>query len=175
MGASRLTESVADAGPLIHLAEVGQLDLLAVFSRVHIPGAVWSETVGAGRVDSCEIESGRPKVQLHDLDPVSEMFLSGEDDLSHLQRGEVEALWLARKLAVPLILTDDLAVRDVCRQRSVTPVGSLGIVVRACRRGLISIGQAERCLIRLHRESSLFVSAAIVEIALAQLRSALGG
>jgi len=172
MGTSRLTESVADAGPLIHLAEVGRLGLLAIFSRVHIPGAVWSETVGAGRVESLDMESGF-QAQLHDIDPVSEVLPSGEDALSKLQRGEVEALCLARKLAVPLLLTDDLAVRDVCRQRSVTPVGSLGIVVRASRCGRISVEQAERCLIRLHRESSLFVSAAIVEMAMAQLRSAL--
>lgn len=45
-----MSSAVSDAGPLIHLAEVGALPLLGVFDTVHIPRAVWSETVGASRV-----------------------------------------------------------------------------------------------------------------------------
>lgn len=42
--------AVADAGSLIHLTEVGCLPLLCIFDTLHIPDAVWSETVGQGRV-----------------------------------------------------------------------------------------------------------------------------
>lgn len=34
---------IADAGPLIHLDELGCLDLLRDFARVWVPDAVWQE------------------------------------------------------------------------------------------------------------------------------------
>ena len=36
---------VADAGPLIHLDELGSLDVLADFSAVHVPKLVWQEVL----------------------------------------------------------------------------------------------------------------------------------
>jgi predicted nucleic acid-binding protein len=42
VGSGRLT-AVADTGPLIHLAEVGCLPLLAIFEELHIPEGVWQE------------------------------------------------------------------------------------------------------------------------------------
>ena len=32
---------VTDAGPLIHLNEIGCLSLLRIFETVHVPDAVW--------------------------------------------------------------------------------------------------------------------------------------
>jgi hypothetical protein len=49
------------------------------------------------------------------------------------------------------------------------PVGSLGIVVRACLLELISLEEAERRIARLHEISSLYVTQAIVELAIQQL------
>jgi predicted nucleic acid-binding protein len=37
---------VCDAGPLIHLDEVGCLDVLADFAEVLVPEAVWQEVHG---------------------------------------------------------------------------------------------------------------------------------
>jgi len=71
---------------------------------------------------------------------------------------------------VALVLTDDLAVRDAVKQQGGTPVGSLGIIVRASRTGWIDTDEAERLLRRLHESSSLFVTDAIVDIAIEQLR-----
>lgn len=45
MGTGELSIAVADAGPLIHLTEIGCLPLLRIFDALHIPDAVWSETV----------------------------------------------------------------------------------------------------------------------------------
>ena len=55
MGTGAVNISVADAGPLIHLTEIGCLPLLRIFDIVHIPDAVWSETVGQGRVPQDDI------------------------------------------------------------------------------------------------------------------------
>lgn len=45
-----MTSAVADAGPVIHLAEIRACRLLGVFDQLHIPHAVELETIGQGRV-----------------------------------------------------------------------------------------------------------------------------
>ena len=47
--------AVSDAGPLIHLTEIDSLPLLRIFDTVHIPDAVWSETVERGRTSQTEV------------------------------------------------------------------------------------------------------------------------
>ncbi|MGI0014919.1 MAG: hypothetical protein ACREBU_15975 [Nitrososphaera sp.] len=55
MGNGRIEIAVADAGPLIHLAEIGCLSLLRIFALLHIPEMVWAETVGQGRVTEDDV------------------------------------------------------------------------------------------------------------------------
>jgi predicted nucleic acid-binding protein len=72
---------------------------------------------------------------------------------------------------VPLLLTDDLAVRKAAQALGVTPVGPLGIIARAHRMGRISMDAAERYLRGLYAVSSLFVTPAIVDLATERLRT----
>lgn len=51
-----------------------------------------------------------------------------------------------------------------------TPVGSLGIIAKACRMGRIPFETAERHLRDLYTVSSLFVTEAIVDLAIESLR-----
>jgi predicted nucleic acid-binding protein len=88
-----------------------------------------------------------------------------------LQTGDVESLCLCQHLQVSTLLTDDLSVREAAKQLSLTPVGSLGIVVRAYRVGHISLADAERYLNALYDISSLFVTRVIVDLAIEQLRA----
>ena len=92
-----------------------------------------------------------------------------ENDLRAIHDGERESLYLCATLQVHLVLSDDLAVRAATRL-NVTPVGSLGIVARAHRRGQLSLAEAERCMTDLASVSSLFVTPIIVELAIEQLR-----
>ena len=94
-----------------------------------------------------------------------------KNGFGHLHAGEQESLYLCHRDALPLLLTDDLAVREATERQGVRPVGSLGIIVRAYRIGQISLDEAERFLNELHDTSSLFVTRAIVELALKQLRA----
>jgi predicted nucleic acid-binding protein len=91
--------------------------------------------------------------------------------LDGLPIGEVESLCLCQHTQVPTLLTDDLAVREAATHLSLTPVGSLSIVVRAYRVGHISLADAERYLKALYNTSSLFVTQTIVDLAIEQLRA----
>jgi predicted nucleic acid-binding protein len=98
-----------------------------------------------------------------------------DNGLEALHGGEQECLYLCRQAAVPVLLTDDLAVREANRHLGITPVGSLGVVVRAYRFGRLSLPDAEHYLWDLHDASTLFVTPAIVDLAIHQLRGHAGG
>ncbi|WP_438015767.1 hypothetical protein WMF18_33565 [Sorangium sp. So ce315] len=154
--------AVADAGPLIHLDELGALELLAVFERILIPDVVQHEVIRHRATFSlpASVTSEVRTVEVSRTAP----------EHAHLQDGEVAALSLCKELGVTLLLTDDLAARDAARGRGVTPVGSLGIVLRAARAGMISVDLAERHLVALSEDTTLFTTPALVTAALRALR-----
>lgn len=169
MGNGKLKPVVVDAGPIIHLKEIGCLSYLQLFPTLHIPDAVWSETVGHGRVLKEEL-TRLDNIQHHTLNNLDVERFIKDNGCEDLDAGERECLYLCREIRVPLILTDDLAVRDAAKQLNIAPIGSLGVVVKTYHAGKISLVEAERRLNDLYDVSSLFVTKAIVELAIEQLR-----
>lgn len=159
---------MADAGPLIHLAEIGALDLLKLFRKILIPQAVWDEVVGQNRVAPADL-SELGNIDRLSVAPDAVMGFVTEYRLESLHPGECESLYVCRQKITPLILTDDLAVRRAAKQLAFTPVGSLGVVVKACKLGRISLVEARKNLLDLQDVSSLFVTRAIVELAVESL------
>jgi predicted nucleic acid-binding protein len=164
-----VSAAVVDAGPLIHLYEVGALHHLAIFTMLHVPSEIWRETVGQQRV---------PESALHDHGVRRESYL---DDLAHfvetnnlgaLHPGEQECLRACHRGHISILLTDDLAARDAAKRLAITPVGSLGIIVRAYRVGRLELNEAESAIRLLQTTSSLFVTSTIIELALEQVRRA---
>lgn len=168
MGARSLTEAVVDAGPLIHLHEVGALDLLAVLDRLHVPDAVWHEAFERHHVPEAAVHR-QSMVIRHDVAADLPRF-AARPELAALHRGELECLLVCTAGGPSTLLTDDLAVRRVAKSLGLTPVGSLGVVVRAYRDGEIDVAAAEARIERLYSVSSLYVTRAIVELAIAKIR-----
>jgi predicted nucleic acid-binding protein len=158
--------AVADTGPLIHLAEIDCLPLLAIFPQLHIPSEVWREAERPATIRS-EVTFATHHVLLSA--EVAEF--TTDNGLDKLQLAERECLLLCSKLDVSLLLTDDLAVRKAAQALGLTPVGSLGIIARAHRMGRISMDAAERHLRGLHTASSLFVTPTVVDLAIERLRT----
>jgi predicted nucleic acid-binding protein len=170
VGVGEIEAAITDAGPLIHLAEIGCLSLLRVFQMLHIPDAVWQETVGQGRVPGTSIlQLGN--VSQHTVPNISIARFVQENALSELHGGEQEGLYLCREMDIPLLLTDDLAAREAAKRLGITPIGSLGIVVKAYHLGQIALEEAERYIAALYDVSSLYVTRTIVELAIEQLRN----
>jgi predicted nucleic acid-binding protein len=97
---------VCDAGPLIHLDEVGCVELLADFPQVLVPLAVWDEVakhrpsaLTTGVVRFQKVTPG--KALSTELDVLSRLL--------GLHRGEQEALQIAQAQPSCLVLTDDTA------------------------------------------------------------------
>ena len=167
MGNENITV-ISDAGPLIHLAEINCLPFLSLFEKLHIPDAVWLETVGKGRIQATEVLD-LDNVQRHSLPQSDIVQFIANHQLKDIHTGERECLCLCQQLNISTLLTDDLAVRKAAKLLNLKPVGSLGIIAKAYYQGLISITVAENHLLNLYDKSSLFVTKAIVELAIEQL------
>lgn len=168
MGTTSVIPVVADAGPLIHLEEIDALQFLVSFVPLYVPEQVWGETVGYGRVraESLQAMPGLRRVTVSNDE--CDRFVT-TNALQHLHVSERACLALCTRGGINTLLTDDLAVRDAAKQLGVQPVGSLGVIIRAFHMHNIERVEAETLLRRLQMTSSLFVTDAIVELAIERL------
>jgi predicted nucleic acid-binding protein len=132
MNDAQATLVVCDAGPLIHLDQLDCLDLLADFSRVLVPDVVWRE-VEHHRPTALDQKTIRPERLKPREEPSAELISLHR--LLALHAGEVQALQLAQELSADLLLTDDTAARLAARTLKVSAYGTLGVMLRAIRRG----------------------------------------
>jgi predicted nucleic acid-binding protein len=141
---------------------------MSLFETLHIPNAVWAETVGKGRIQRKEIlDLGN--VQTHTLLQTEITQFLANHHLKEIHTGECECFYLCQHITVPTLLTDDLAVRKAAKSLNIKPVGSLGIVAKACHQGVISVEVAEKHLLNLYNESTLYVTKGVVDLAIKQL------
>jgi len=161
---------VVDAGPLIHLDQIGQLRLLEKLPSLFIPTSVFMEI--RHDTNSADLKTIRKwphakivavgKPGLKSLNPFIKRF--------SLQRGETDCIHLAFDLRPCTFLTDDLAARIAAEKLSIEVHGTVGIIAYAFRQRWLSLNQAEEALNRLYCQSSLFITYAIIENAILRLR-----
>ena len=145
---------VPDAGPLIYLGGAGQINLLrSLYAEVVVPRIVIDEIViaGAGHIGAREVAAAT-WLRIEDAAPDPGL-------LALLDRGEAAAIPLADRLHATL-LADDADARAVAVQRGIQVVGTLGVLIAAKRKQLLS----EVAPIIVHMESlGMFVSARLRE------------
>ena len=157
---------VCDAGPLIHLDEVGALDLLADFSGILVPEAVW-----------CEVLRHRPGALAHPaltLRRVSPILpeppeLGALAQVLSLHTGEWEALRVAIEHRPGLLLTDDTAARLAAGSLGITTHGTLGILIRAIRRRQRSKQEIIAALQSLPTRSTLHLKRSLLDEVIGQV------
>jgi predicted nucleic acid-binding protein len=117
--------AVLDASPLIAFQQVDHLELLrGVFDRAFVPPEVAREAAPSLGALPSWIEVRRAAA----APPLSRM----------LGPGERAAIALAFELSADFIALDDLSARVAATEFDLTVIGSLGLLVRAKERGLIS-------------------------------------
>ena len=167
MGESSAIQVICDAGPLIHLDELGCLDLLADFDPVLVPEAVWQE-VAQHRPEALTRET----VQLS----LVSVTLSEQTGFITLLRsfsldtGEQEALMLMRQWPDAMLLTDDAAARLVAEQIGILVHGTIGVLLRAIRRGLRTPEQVLALFSSLPQKSTLYIRQGLLHTVSARLR-----
>lgn len=146
------TVAVSDAGPLIHLAEIDSLELLDAFDTLLVPETVHEEIEAGGLPDGLS-------------DIADDLVAADGDDTvgtADLDAGERAAIAVAQERDT-VLLTDDLAAREVASSSGVDVHGSIGVIALGYGRGLLDRDEAASRMRALQRETSLFVTEAVVE------------
>lgn len=142
---------ISDTGPIIHLDEADALSLLSVFESIHVPRTVLRE-----------LEVGTVPTTLHDLETEVHEIEVSEDRYPSLDPGETAAIRLANRTEL-ILLTDDLDAREVATERGIEVHGSIGVVLFAHSRGRLEATEAKALLRELKRDTTLYLSPALVE------------
>ena len=142
---------VSDAGPIIALAQLNELDLLrSAFGRVVIPPAVRRE-----------LRSVTPPLWIEVVHLRS--ITAPPSDLSKLGEGEREAITLAVELRPNHVLLDDLGARNRAQQMGLRVIGTLGLLLYAKDAGLI---RSLRPYLDALRSSGSYISDQLYNLAL---------
>lgn len=157
---------VLDAGPLIHLDELGQLRLLDGFAEVLIPSVVWAEVCSHRPLLSL---SSVPGAQILDAVEPAPDRLQSVPLLADLHPGERAALALLLEHHEGMLLTDDDAARRSAETLGFGVTGTLGLLLRGVRRGRLSPAEAASILRDIRAQSTLHVSRALITRCLAVL------
>jgi len=151
---------VADSSPLIALAIIGQLDLLRqLYEQIWIPPAVWGEIVINGKgLPGSEAVSNLTWLEIHEPDRTVLRILTLLVD-----QGEAEAIALAQSIPDSTVLLDDAKARRVAEHFGIQRIGTLGILRRAKKSGLI--GQLRPYLDTL-QSNGIYIHPRLVEAVL---------
>jgi predicted nucleic acid-binding protein len=132
---------VSDTTGLIALTGQGRLDLLgACFEQVLLPDAVYAEWLAGDPTVAQRVEEST----FLRVAPVTDAALLAELELL-LDRGEAEALTLAKTRGLPL-LVDEKKGRAIARMMGVPVLGLVGLLLLAVERGHIPAAEAEQIL-----------------------------
>jgi len=127
---------VANAGPLIALAQIGQFHLLQLlFGKIYIPPAVQREILvsGQGRPGAYEVATEN-WVLVADIEDWTAVQLLRD----RLDAGESEAIVLALEKKADLVLIDEARGRRVAEAHGLNRSGTIGILIMAKKRGLVA-------------------------------------
>jgi predicted nucleic acid-binding protein len=132
---------VADTSPLRYLVEINLEYLLPkLFDTIWVPGAVVEE-LRHNKTPSIVRQWARQLpdwIVVQDLESTHPVLM----DLAGLDRGEREAIGLAKLLNANLLLIDDRAGARMARMNGFRATGTLGVLEGAARSGFISIDDA---------------------------------
>lgn len=127
---------VSDTSPLNYLVLIGQGELLhQLFGNVIIPEVVFDELQGKG-APSPILEWVQ---NLPSWVEIQQTHLIANPLLDILDKGEREAILLAQELSADLVLLDDKRARIIALEFGITITGTVGILDKAARIGLIDL------------------------------------
>ena len=144
---------VSDTTPLITLMKVGRLNILhSLFGEVCIPKAVFSEVTGN---ETFENEADI----IRNSEYIKVVMVRDQRQVEFLQRatgldlGESEAIIYADEIQADLLLMDEAAGRKVAQNMNLPITGSIGVLIKAFKSGIITADEADDAFARIKRTS----------------------
>jgi len=167
---------VSNASPLIYLAKIKMLELLeAIYDHVQIPLQVKIECVDKGKetgyVDALLIEKYIKKGFIIVEELPGYLLRKAENIASEFQidTGEAQAILLAIHKGKKEILIDEKRARFVAKLEDLSPRGTLYVILKAIKRGLLS---KEKAIIKINEliEKNFYISIRVYKEFLQLLR-----
>ena len=125
---------VINASPLILLSKINRLLLMnELFTAVYIPNAVLAEIQA---IDNAEAGVDLSEISFIPLSVSNKIAVEGL--LGRLHIGEVEVIIGAVEKGIGTVVLDERAARNKAKQLGLDVTGTLGILLKAKKRGLIS-------------------------------------
>src|ERR1035437_7970237 len=157
---------VADASPLIFLGKIGQLGLIPVLFE----GTVWIPSSVRNEVLAPPISPAETRVLSAFLARCQIVKVARPERFSSsMSRADNDALTLALRKHADLLLADERLLRDMAVIEGIRPVGTLGILLLAMRKGLLSAAETRLHVDTLIRDHRFRIGIALYEIVLAHL------
>lgn len=158
--------AVLDAGPLIHLDEIGSLHFLEGFREILLPELVEQEAV-----------RHRPKIRLDSIPSLVRVRTSFQPDNLlvrlatefGLHAGELAAISALKEHNGNCLLSDDAAARAMAEAIGFEVRGTVGLILRSWRHNQITKQTAIELLKSLPQKSTLHLRPGFLRYILVQL------
>jgi len=145
---------VLDAGPIIHLDEIGCINLLSDFDEPLVPESVWKE-VRHHRPSAFQKNAISFKKTNVGTEKTEQVYILS--NAFNLDAGEKDALSLCIQHPGSILLTDDTAARLAAKSLNIRSHGTIGILLRAIRRNQLKPIEVIRYLEQIPLASTLFI------------------
>ena len=153
-----MTDAVCDSGPLTHLWQVGEWRAFSTFQAMYIPNQVAREVVIHVPLSQMSVQAGLEPI----IDDVSEQEIvvvrHKTPGALGLHVADLATLAVALRRLPELVLTDDLATRRAIELQGQTPMGSVGVILRAHKAGMLDLVTLDRVIDNLFTHSTLYLS-----------------
>lgn len=156
---------VADAGPLLHLDELGAFSCLNDLGEILVPPTVQKEL----QKHRSSLLKNSPPLLLLTESPI-DAVVDALTPFYTLHHGEREALACCRQFTKALLLTDDTAARMAAQTLSIPAHGTLGLLIRAARQGHYSAPQVLEFLQAIPAHTTLHIRPSLLQDIIQQVR-----
>lgn len=162
--------AVSNAGPLVHLAKAGLLDLVKLYDTV-IPVEVKQEVVDRGKErgfsDALLVEQALEAGWLRVVTVHGDARFAKAAGVAGLQQAELGVVYYAYQNGVTALL-DEEAARVFARGLGVRVRGSIGVLLEGVKEGVLAPSEGVRGLDRL--AEVMYLSANVYRLALRRLQ-----
>lgn len=148
---------IVNSTPLIALAKADRLELLReMYGRITLPDAVYREVTEKDDTAARRIKAARAWMEIQKVDP----DLDRRMYRAKLHDGEVEVMLLAQAIGADVVVIDDSAARKTAEYLGLPLTGTLGILLKAKRQGLL---EAVMPVIARMEQSGIYFSKVLKE------------
>ncbi len=153
---------IVNSTPLIVLCGIGRLDILKeLYEEIMIPFAVFREVTVKDDSACALIRSAEAWICVEQIKDYSEKKMYK----AKLHDGGVEVMILAQEQKADLIILDDNAAKKTAKYLGLTVTGTLGVLIKAKRQGII---EEVRPILSEMRRNGFYISGAVERMVLDQ-------